>query len=293
MMRAKARYYGLQPMRPICYPHDFNESKWNNKWGWFKEKCLYEEFADNISSMDCHLGYNSFSYPWRYIPDRNSINVVINVKPGRRNGVMYFQTNPGSVWSTMMAAAVFGAILEKAHCQPAFDIVILAHHQARCKEKSLRVPGQGCTQGEASESTYSLQSSLKSSAPCEVSHYPEPMRPICYPHDFNESKWNNKWGWFKEKCLYEEFADNISSMDCHLGYNSFSYPWRYIPDRNSINVVINVKPGRRNGVMYFQTNPGSVWSTMMAAAVFGAILEKAHCQPAFDIVLLAHHQARW
>ncbi|UYV67190.1 GIGYF1 [Cordylochernes scorpioides] len=48
------------------------------------------------------------------------------VKPERRNGVRScFQTNPGSVCSTMMAASVFGAIMEKTHGQRAFNIVIL------------------------------------------------------------------------------------------------------------------------------------------------------------------------
>ncbi|UYV74820.1 hypothetical protein LAZ67_12001134 [Cordylochernes scorpioides] len=74
--------------------------------------------------MECQLDNHDFFYP--YIIDRRAFNSVINDKPRRRNSVTScFQTNPGCVCNTMMAASVFDAIVEKTHCQRVFDIVIL------------------------------------------------------------------------------------------------------------------------------------------------------------------------
>lgn len=54
---------------------------------------------------------------------------MIDDEPERRNGVTSsFQMNLDSVYSIRMAASVFGVIVENAHYQIAFDIVIVTHH---------------------------------------------------------------------------------------------------------------------------------------------------------------------
>ncbi|UYV85075.1 Transposase [Cordylochernes scorpioides] len=61
---------------------------------------------------------------------KSAFNAVINDKPCRRNReTSCFQTNPSSVCSAMItSSSVCSAIVEKAHFQRVFDIVILAHH---------------------------------------------------------------------------------------------------------------------------------------------------------------------
>lgn len=86
-----------------------------------------------------------------------------------------------------------------------------------------------------------------------------------------------------------------SSMGCQHDNHDFGYPWLCMTHRSTSNSVINNEPGCRSGITLsvFQTNPGSVYSIMMATSVFGGIVVNAHCKPAFGTVLQAHHLKLW
>lgn len=67
-----------------------------------------------------------------------------------------------------------------------------------------------------------------------------------------------------------------------------------VPSQREAHGVINDKPGRRKGIMSsFQINSDSAYSTMIAASMFGSIVEKSHWQLVVHIVILAHNLKWW
>lgn len=64
-------------------------------------------------------------------------------------------------------------------------------------------------------------------------------------------------------------------------------------DKSAFNDVIKDEPGSTNGVRYFQTDPGFIYSIILVSFMFDDIVDNLRCQRAFNIVILGHHMESW